>query len=85
MNQTGMSSTTLFVSKQSVAASIITDAEYNAIMTELKASLPADMVDPAASGAFATAPSYQSQQQPPLFAPLGVLVLPSPGCVPSTN
>eukprot|EP00966_Prymnesium_polylepis_P135580 3134242-Prymnesium_polylepis.1 len=43
MNQSGMSSTTLAVSKQSVTAGTITDAEYNAIMTEFKASLPADM------------------------------------------
>ena len=33
MNQTGMSSTTLSISKQSVTAGTITDAEYNAIMT----------------------------------------------------
>ena len=50
MNQTGMSSTTLAVSKQSVTAGIITDAEYNAIMAEFKSSLPADMVDPSSLG-----------------------------------
>eukprot|EP00966_Prymnesium_polylepis_P126964 2936429-Prymnesium_polylepis.1 len=50
MNQTGMSSTTLAISKQSVAANIITDAEYNAIMAEFKSSLPSDMVDPSSLG-----------------------------------
>ena len=50
MNQTGMSSTTLSISKQSVTAGTITDAEYNAIMTEFKSSLPADMVDPSSLG-----------------------------------
>ena len=50
MNQTGMSSTTLAVSKQSVTAGTITDAEYNTIMTEFKSSLPADMVDPSSLG-----------------------------------
>ena len=50
MNQTGMSSTTLAVSKQSVTAGTITEAEYNALMTEFKTSLPADMVDPSSLG-----------------------------------
>ena len=50
MTQTGMSSTTLSISKQSVTAGTITDAEYNAIMTEFKSSLPADMVDPSSLG-----------------------------------
>ena len=50
MNQTGMSSTTLSISKQSVTAGTITDAEYSAIMTEFKSSLPADMVDPSSLG-----------------------------------
>jgi hypothetical protein len=87
MNQTGMSSTTLSVSKQSVTAGTITDAEYNAIMTEFKSSLPADMVDPSslASGASATAPFYQLLLLPPLFAPLVAPELPWPGCVPSTS
>jgi len=50
LNQTGMSTTTLAVSKQSVTAGTITEAEYNALMTEFKTSLPADMVDPSSLG-----------------------------------
>mgnify|MGYP007096131678 CR=1 FL=1 len=50
MNQTGMSSTTLSVSKQSVTANTITDAEYTAIMAEFRSSLPGDMVDPSSLG-----------------------------------
>lgn len=50
MNQTGMNSTTLNVGKPSVTSGILTDAEYNAIMTEFRASLPADMVDPCSLG-----------------------------------
>ena len=50
MNQTGMSSTTLSVSKQSVTANTITDSEYNAIMAEFRSSLPGDMVDPSSLG-----------------------------------
>eukprot|EP00966_Prymnesium_polylepis_P335459 7390818-Prymnesium_polylepis.1 len=45
-----MNSTTLSVSKQSVASGILTEAEYAALMTEFKASLPADMVDPSSLG-----------------------------------
>ena len=50
MSQTGMSSTTLAASKQSVTAGTITDAEYNAIMAEFRSSLPGDMVDPSSLG-----------------------------------
>ena len=50
MNQTGMSSTTLAVSKQTVTGGTLTEAEYAALMTEFKASLPADMVDPSSLG-----------------------------------
>ena len=50
LNQTGMSTTTLAVSKQSVTAGTITEAEYNALMTEFKTSLPADVVDPSSLG-----------------------------------
>ena len=50
MNQTGMSSTTLSVSKQSVTANTITDAEYTAIMAEFRSSLPGDMIDPSSLG-----------------------------------
>jgi len=50
LNQTGMSSTTLSICKQSVTAGTITDTEYNAIMSEFKASLPSDMVDPSSLG-----------------------------------
>jgi hypothetical protein len=50
LNQTGMNSTTLSVSKQSEASGILTEAEYAALMTEFKASLPANMVDPSSLG-----------------------------------
>eukprot|EP00966_Prymnesium_polylepis_P102438 2373044-Prymnesium_polylepis.1 len=50
MNQTGMSTTTLSISKQSVTANTITDAEYTAIMAEFRSSLPGDMIDPSSLG-----------------------------------
>eukprot|EP00966_Prymnesium_polylepis_P199246 4616299-Prymnesium_polylepis.4 len=87
MNQTGMSTATLAVSKQSVTAGTIPDAEYSAIMNEFRSSLPADMVDPtpAALGASATASSCPSLLLPQLSAPSDALELPWPGCVPSTS
>ena len=50
MNQAGIGSTTLPVSKASVAAGLITDAEYTALMDTFKSALPADVVDPSSLG-----------------------------------
>ena len=49
MNIAGIGSTTLAVNKASMTAGLITEAEYAALMTAFKSSLP-DMVDPSSLG-----------------------------------
>ena len=50
MNRAGIGSTTLPVSKPSIAAGVITEEEFNAIMRVFKDSLPSDIVDPCSLG-----------------------------------
>ena len=50
LNETGMSSTALSVSKASVTSGTLTEAEYAALMAEFKSSLPGGVVDPSSLG-----------------------------------
>ena len=50
MNQAGIGSTTFSVNKASVAAGLISKAEFDTLMSEFKSSLPADLVDPCSLG-----------------------------------
>ena len=50
MNQAGIGSTTLQVNKASVTDGLITQPEFDALMTTFKESLPSDMVDPCSLG-----------------------------------
>jgi len=50
MNQAGIGSTALSVSKASVTAELITQAEFDALLSTFKESLPADLVDPCSVG-----------------------------------
>jgi hypothetical protein len=50
LNATGMGSTALSVSKQSVTASLISQPQYQQLLAVFKSALPSDVVDPCSLG-----------------------------------
>ena len=50
MNQAGIGSTAMLINKAATTAGIVTGAEFDALMSEFRSSIPGDMADPASLG-----------------------------------